>query len=270
MLDLRAINFGGAWRALLMTCHVTNRSKWIYALQIVPRRTCKYRSTRRERDIGNIDSLRRDGLNADAFIIEARDGGGLSLACYELERKLILTTSSTYRAVFTREVSSLYQEKKIKSDESARLSGTTIIESSIRLRIRGTVTIVLPGSANRIELNFLPPHDPGKPLDSLVPASGESIKINDWFGKLGLTVPRIGRTIAPRCLLNNGSYKVFGSNISAHFYLRKNESLRGRIIIKERRKRKEREGEARTRGKLRLTLASSRSQNLECRTEEFR
>jgi len=50
---------------------------------------------------------------------------------------------------------------------------------SDRLRIRGTVTTVLPGSVNRIELNFLPLCDPGKPSDSLVTASGESIKIND-------------------------------------------------------------------------------------------
>lgn len=83
-----------------MTCHVTSRPKRIYALQIVPRRTCKYRSTRR--DIGNIDSFRRDGLNAGAFIIEPspRLDGGLLLACYVPKRKLILTTSSTYWEVF--------------------------------------------------------------------------------------------------------------------------------------------------------------------------
>jgi len=40
-------------------------------------------------------------------------------------------------------------------------------QQSDRSRIRGTATIVLPGSANRIELNFLPFHDPGKPSDSL-------------------------------------------------------------------------------------------------------
>lgn len=52
--------------------------------------------------------------------------------------------------------------------ENERLSRV----ASDRLRIRGTVTIVLPGSANRIELNFLSPYDPGKPSDSLVATTG--------------------------------------------------------------------------------------------------
>jgi len=53
--------------------------------EFTPYKLCRggcVNTDRRECDIGNIDSLRRDGLNAGAFIIETR-AGDLPLVCYE-------------------------------------------------------------------------------------------------------------------------------------------------------------------------------------------